>query len=166
MIKYLKNILLIGLGSLLLLFVGVKEHPELDEYFVFLKYKPTTKVFFYTPIGESDKTLADLSPAQQAEERAYDEFARTALPRTVDYLALVLAQLGIFLIVWNLLRLIPAIKRRKIKFNALVVVNVFGVFAVALIYQIFWVKSISLMVAILLAAALNLLAIYFRMLKK
>lgn len=164
--KYLKNIVLIILGSFLLLFVGVKKHPELKEYFIFLKYKPSFKVIFYSPIGKSDKRLEDLSLAEQKEELAYSEFAKTALPRTVDYLALLLAQLGLFLMTWNLLRLIPPIKKRKIKTKQVLEVNFVGVLVVTAIYQIFWVQSISLFVAILLGVAANLALIYYRMLRK
>ncbi|MCP4438437.1 MAG: hypothetical protein GY810_05790 [Aureispira sp.] len=164
--KYLKNILLIILGSFLLLFIGVKEHPEFNEYFVFLKYKPTFKVMFRTPIGDSDKKLEDLSPELQKEELAYNEYAKTALPRTVDYLALLLSQIGLFLITWNLLRLIPPIKKRKIKFKKILEVNFLGVLAITAIYQIFWVKSITLPIAILLGIAANFVLIYRRMLRK
>ena len=164
--KYIKNIFLIVLGSFLLLFVGVKEHPELDEYFVFLKYKPSFKAVFYSPIGNSDKQLKDLSLAEQEEELAYTQFAKTALPRTVDYIALLLAQLGLFLITWNSLRLIPPIKKRKIKLKRVLEVNLVGVLAITAIYQIFWVKSITLIIAILLGVLANLALIYYRMLRK
>lgn len=164
--KYIKNVFLILLGSFLLLFVGVKEHPELKEYFVFLKYKPSFKATFYSPIGESDKQLEDLSVAEQKEELIYQEYAQTALPRTVDYIALILAQIGLFLITWNLLRLIPPIKKRKIKTKNVLEVNVVGVLAVTAIYQIFWVQSISLKMAIFLAVLSNLAWIYYRMLRK
>jgi len=59
------------------LFLGVFQHREYMNYNLFLKYKPSLKVYFYTPIGESDRTLKSLSPAEQRNEKDYVEFVET-----------------------------------------------------------------------------------------
>jgi hypothetical protein len=66
----------IGITFLLLtwLFVGVFRDSEFHEPFIFTKYKPTFKIFFHTPIGESDLALKDLSTNEQREETAFQEF--------------------------------------------------------------------------------------------
>ena len=50
-----------------------------DEFYdlsIFFKHRPTIKTYFYSPIGMSDKTLEDLSPGQQNELVAFNEFVR------------------------------------------------------------------------------------------
>ncbi len=51
--------------------LGIVKDPEFAEYAVCMKAHPTFKVYFYSPLGMSDKVLADLPPDLQAEERAY-----------------------------------------------------------------------------------------------
>jgi hypothetical protein len=57
------------------LFLGVFEDREFKDPYLFVKHRPTAKVFFHAPMGESDTpTFDQLSPAQQYEERAFREF--------------------------------------------------------------------------------------------
>ncbi|HEX8284961.1 MAG TPA: hypothetical protein VF588_16485 [Pyrinomonadaceae bacterium] len=72
---------LLGLGLLLFLwlFVGVYEEREWRDIHVFLKHRPSPKVFFYTPQGEADRSYIPgkegyLSPEQEREEQLYVEF--------------------------------------------------------------------------------------------
>lgn len=74
----LNSYLIVGFGLLLMtwLFVGVSYDDEFFEPTLFTKYKPTFKVNFYSPIGQSDLTLKDLSSNQQFEEKAFQEFVK------------------------------------------------------------------------------------------
>lgn len=72
---------LIGLGFLLFLwfFVGVYEEREWRDIHIFLKHRPSPKVFFYTPQGEADRSYIPgkegyLTPDQVMEEQTYVEF--------------------------------------------------------------------------------------------
>ena len=56
------------------LFCGIARDPEFYEPTIFVKYRPTLKVHFYTPIGESDMTLSDLTEDKKREEMLYQEF--------------------------------------------------------------------------------------------
>ncbi|MFT3682151.1 MAG: hypothetical protein QM791_17890 [Ferruginibacter sp.] len=56
------------------LFVGIFRDSEFYEPSIFTKYRPTFKVFFYTPIGESDLEMEELSTSKQSEEIAFQEF--------------------------------------------------------------------------------------------
>lgn len=61
-------------GLILLSFIGIKQDPEFYEPSIFLKYRPHYKMVFWSPTGESDWTMEDLSPEKQREERLYNEF--------------------------------------------------------------------------------------------
>lgn len=51
--------------------VGIVKDPEFDEYHLRWKSRPTYKVYFYSPVGMSDKGIEDLSPELQAVEKDY-----------------------------------------------------------------------------------------------
>lgn len=65
-------------GALILLagwlFLGVYEHREFADKYLFLKHRPTFKFYFYAPLGESDGTLNDLDPELRYEEMMFQEF--------------------------------------------------------------------------------------------
>ena len=72
-----------SLAALLLLgswlFVGVYEEREWGELHIFLKHRPCMKVFFYSPLGEADRSRVPgregyLTPDQEREEMLYVEF--------------------------------------------------------------------------------------------
>ena len=74
--------LLIGISVALVallvrLFFGVYIHDEFGEENFFIKYRPTWKWKFYSPIGQSDLRLKDLSPEEQIEQKDFDEFVRS-----------------------------------------------------------------------------------------
>jgi hypothetical protein len=56
------------------LFTGLFRDDEFYELSIFGKQRPTFKIYFYSPTGQSDLTLKDLSPDKQYEERAFQEF--------------------------------------------------------------------------------------------
>jgi hypothetical protein len=68
--------LLLGLCSLAALpaFAGIYEDREFCEGYFFLKHRPSFKLFFWAPAGESDMAAAGLPPCQAEEEKAYVEF--------------------------------------------------------------------------------------------
>jgi hypothetical protein len=47
---------------------------EFAEYGLRVKRHPSFKVYFYTPLGMSDKTIDDLPTELQAEEHAYRRY--------------------------------------------------------------------------------------------
>jgi hypothetical protein len=56
------------------LFCGVYEHDEFDEFYFFIKHRPTWKWRFYSPTGLSDTRMEELSPDKQREQKYFDEF--------------------------------------------------------------------------------------------
>ncbi len=73
----MNNYLKLGLFLLIIswLFVGFyrNEEPK-DNLYIFLKHKPSLKLFFHTPIGMQDLNISDLSPENQLEQKKYNEF--------------------------------------------------------------------------------------------
>lgn len=56
------------------LFVGLFRDEEFSELSIFGKHRPTFKVYFYSPYMQSDLKLKGLSPTEQYEEKAFEEF--------------------------------------------------------------------------------------------
>ncbi len=56
------------------LFLGLYRHREYGDLHLFIKPRPTFKLFFYAPVGESDTTLEQLSPMERYEEMMYKEY--------------------------------------------------------------------------------------------
>jgi len=56
------------------LFTGVFLHREYQTYNLFLKFKPSFKFYFYSPVGESDRVLKSMSSGEQRNEKDYAEF--------------------------------------------------------------------------------------------
>jgi len=70
-----------GLVAVLWLYVGVYEEREWDEPRLFIKYRPSGKVFFYAPLGEATPSNVPghegyLTAEQQREEQAFVEFVK------------------------------------------------------------------------------------------
>lgn len=74
--KLLNPYLLSGICFAILawLFTGLFYDAEFYEPHLFLKHRPSSKVYFYSPAGMSDITMKELSPKGKAEEAAYREF--------------------------------------------------------------------------------------------
>jgi hypothetical protein len=70
------SLLSFGLIALVatILFCGIARDPEFYEPTIFVKYRPTIKLHFYTPIGESDLKIEDLSQEKRREELLYRDF--------------------------------------------------------------------------------------------
>src|ERR1051326_4954552 len=66
------------LGTALLvfcfLFTGFLGDDEFDEPGLFFKHRPSLRMEFYSPIGMSDMTLADLSEEKASAQRDFNEF--------------------------------------------------------------------------------------------
>jgi len=54
--------------------LGLFQDREFATVYLFTKHRPSLKIFFYSPLGESDKRIEDLSRQKQNEETAFDEF--------------------------------------------------------------------------------------------
>lgn len=65
--KYLA-ILLPPLLLIAWLFLGVYKDREFGNRRLFIKHRPSLKISFYAPLGESDYTLNDLDPERSEEE--------------------------------------------------------------------------------------------------
>jgi hypothetical protein len=58
------------------LFVGIKKDDEFGEFSLFLKYKPTTQIYFASPLGMQD--MPENYPLNLREQEAvYDDFVNT-----------------------------------------------------------------------------------------
>ncbi len=69
------NILLATIVSISTwMFVGIFRDDEFYEPTIFVKHRPSLKVNFYSPIGMSDLKFEDLTPVEQSELVAFDEF--------------------------------------------------------------------------------------------
>lgn len=55
-------------------FCGVYTHDEFCDDYLFVKYRPTWKWSFYSPIGMSDKKMEELSKKEQIEQKYFNEF--------------------------------------------------------------------------------------------
>ena len=96
----LNKFLLFGVLALIasILFVGVYEDDEFSEYGIFTKHKPTIQLFFYSPIGMSDRTITDLPEELQNEEIAFKDFVLkkgVQYPGKVDFIPFLLIQLAL-----------------------------------------------------------------------
>ena len=79
-------ILFVGFISaiLMLLFIVIKYDYEFHEPQFFIKYRPTYKINFYSPIGESDATVNDLNDYDKVEELAYQDFVVENIGNRLD----------------------------------------------------------------------------------
>lgn len=158
-------IIWILVGALLLSFIGVKNHPSQGHRMVIVKHKPSLKLEYYSPIGNSKKILEELSPAEQKEELLYREFVKRSESHTIDNTALIFFQVGIYLIVLNLLKLIFFRRKYKFKLGRFISLNVIGVAVAMGVYQIYWTKGIELWMVLLGQVILNLVLIFPRLRK-
>lgn len=163
--KKVLPIIWILVGCLLLSFVGVKNHPEEDNRMVIVKHRPTIKIEFYSPLGGTNKLFEELSPAEQKEEQAYQEYIKRPEARTIDNIALVFFQIGIYLIVLNLLKLIFFRRKFKFKLKRFISMNGLGIGIALGIYQIYWAKDIELWGVVLVQILLNIILIFPRLRK-
>lgn len=72
--NYLFAFAIAGVVLLSWLYLGVYNDREWGELNLFLKHRPTFKVYFHAPLGESDRKINELPERLQMEERAYVEF--------------------------------------------------------------------------------------------
>lgn len=103
--------LLFGIVLLLIsyVFVGVYKDDEFFESELFIKYPPTTKLFFHSPIGQSDAQLKDLTDEQKEEEVAFQKYI---IKRNIQsnnqlcWLAYLLVVIDFCFILWQLKKII------------------------------------------------------------
>lgn len=163
--KQFLSIFWIAIGALMLSFIGVKHHPVKANRMVIVKHRPSLYWEFRSPIGGSHKTLEELTPAEQEEEERYREYVKRSEPHTIDNAALLLFQVGIYLMVLNLLKLIFFRRKYRFKLGRFLSLNTIGA-AVALgIYQVYWTKAIDIWVVVAIQVVLNLLLIFPRLRK-
>ena len=163
--KKLLPVVWIVIGCIFLTFIGVKNHPEEDHRMIIVKHRPSFKLEFYSPIGGTTKLFEELSPEEQREEKLYQEFIKRPQARTIDNMALVFFQVGLYLIILNLLKLIFFRRKYRFKLGRFISINALGA-AIALgVYQIYWAKDIELWVAMAVQVVFNLVMIFPRLRK-
>lgn len=155
----------ICVGSILLAYIGVKNHPEESHRMVIVKHRPSLKLEFYSPIGDSDKSFEELSPKEQEEELLYQEFIKRTSARTIDNIALLFFQLGVYLIVLSLLRMVFFRRSYRFSIGRLLSVNLIGLVVALGVYQIYWTKDLSLEIAMVIQVVLNFILIFPRLRK-
>lgn len=132
---------------------------------VIVKHRPSWHIEFYSPIGNSKKLLEELSSEEQRQEQLYQQYVKRSEPHTIDNSALLFFQVGVYLIVLNLLKLIFFRRKYHFKLGRFISLNLLG-FAVALgMYQIYWSKEMALSMVVGLQVVLNLLLIFPRLRK-
>lgn len=152
-------------GGLLLSFIGVKNHPSEGHRMVIVKHKPSLKLEYYSPIGDSRKQLEELSPAEQKEELLYQEFIKRSESHTIDNIAIVFFQVGIYLIVLNLLKLIFFRRKYRFKLGRFISLNLVGIAIAMGVYQIYWSKELEFLIVLIGQIILNLVLIFPRLRK-
>lgn len=55
---------------------GVYIHDEFGEKHFFIKHRPIWKWKFYSPLGQSDLKIEELTSDEQIEQKYFDEFVR------------------------------------------------------------------------------------------
>lgn len=163
--KYFLPLLWIVVGTILLSFIGVKNHPKEDHRMVIVKHKPSLKLEFYSPLGGTNKLFEELNPKEQEEELLYREFIKRPDAQTADNIAIIFFQLGLYLIVLSLLKLIFFRRKHKFKIGQFLSFNTLGVAVAMGIYQVYWVKDINLWTVIMIQVLLNLVLIFPRLKK-
>lgn len=163
--KKILPIIWIAIGILLLSFIGIKNHPSKDNRMVIVKHRPSWHIEFKSPIGDSKKVMEELSPEEQQQEQLYRQYVKRSEPHTIDNIALLFFQVGIYLIVLNLLKLIFFRRKYSFKLGRFLYLNILGA-AVALgLYQVYWSKAMTLEMIVAIQVVLNLLLIFPRLRK-
>lgn len=67
-------VLIIGVLLISKYWIGIYAHPEFGDKTIFVKHRAIWKTFFYSPIGESNIKLTDLSIEKQEEQLLFNEF--------------------------------------------------------------------------------------------
>lgn len=68
------GILRILLGIVILLFLGIKQHPEYGDSSLFVKYRPSLKFEYYSPVAKYGTPYDNLTSEQLQDEQAYQQF--------------------------------------------------------------------------------------------
>jgi len=115
--KSMNRNLIFGIILLLItfMFVGVYRDDEFFEPDLFIKYQPTTKMFFYSPTGQSDAQLKDLTSEQKKEEIAFQKYIierNIQSNNKLNWLAYLLVLTTFCFVIWEIIKIV---KRSLIK---------------------------------------------------
>ena len=154
-----KAIVKIFIGIILFTFVGIKYDTEFYEPEFFVKHKPNFKIEYYSPTGESDLTLNDLSGNRKEQEIAYREFVGNYYDRDLlDNLSFFIIPLISFLILTGIAQLIGMIDKktqlREFIFGYLS--NILWLFTT---FSIYWNLKLNGLLMTIIFWALSLLSI-------
>jgi len=158
--KKLLPVINIIVGLLLISFIGIKHHPEFSDKMVIVKHRPSLHFVFESPIGDSEKTMEDLTPAEQEQERLYRQYIKRPNTRLVDNMALVFFQVGLFLILSSLMRFIFFRRKYKPSLRRIFTINALSLALLLAMYQMFWSGSLELWVAVVIQFVFNLIVIF------
>jgi hypothetical protein len=70
------TIFILAIALSVSLFCGVYIHDEFAEKHFFIKHKPAWKWRFFSPLGQSDLSIRELSKQEQTEQKYFNEFVR------------------------------------------------------------------------------------------
>lgn len=156
----IKNILFIVSGVIILSFTGIKYDTEFFEPAFFIKHRPTLKFNYYSPIGESDETLNELSEDRKKEEIAYQEFVGNYYQHdTLDNYAEIIIQVAVFLILFGSIRLSQQVSR--ISWRNVLIENGIGFLLFLCSFALDWGTSVPGQVSVALYLIGNTLVIYY-----
>jgi hypothetical protein len=150
------------------LFTGLFREDEFYELSIFTKHRPTFKIYFYSPTGQSDLTLNDLSLENQNEERAFQEFVLGQGQQNNDtpklwYLPLILIQLTLSFLTFGLYKLRHSFDFPKWQLPTHFLTNwVFTTFPIGLILYIdktIWTISLTCLIFLISYLNINLLTV-------
>jgi hypothetical protein len=158
--KYLKYTIYILLGTFMLTFIGVKQHTKENLRLVFLKTKPSLKVFFKSPIGDSPIQFEDLTPEEKIQEQAYQTVAKQNQRTIKDKLAILLFQVGIYTIVSSLLQLFFFRLKYRVRWRRVLTIQMLGAFLALGLSEVYWTKDIDWQMVVAVQVLMNMSFIF------
>lgn len=158
----IKTIIKLFIGIILFTFIGIKYDTEFYEPEFFVKHKPNFKIEYYSPIGESDLTLNDLSGNRKQQEIDYLEFVGNYYDRDfLDNLSSFIIPLMSLLILSAIVQLIGVIDRKDRLKNFIFgyVSNLLWLFVTFAIYWNLGVNGFLMAIIYLTLSLLSIIAI-------
>jgi hypothetical protein len=154
-----KTIIKIFIGLVLFMFIGIKYDTEFYEPEFFVKHKPNFQVEYYSPTGDSDLTLNDLSGDRKQQEIAYQEFVGNYYDRDfLDNLSVFIIPFFSLLILSGILQLI-GVTERKDQLKNFIFGYLSNLLWLFISFAIYWNLGINGLFMIIIYLTLSLLSI-------
>ncbi len=154
-----KAIIKIFIGITLLSFVGIKYDTEFYEPEFFVKHKPSFKIEYYSPIGESDLTLNDLYGDKREQEIVYRDSVGNYYDRDfLDNLSFLIIPLISFLILTVIAQIIGVIDK-KTQLNEFIFGYLSNLIWLFVTFAIYWNTNLNGLLMTIIYWILSLLSI-------